>query len=74
MIDVNALIGPYPFRFVPHPDPDVLARVLEREGLSGAWVVKFGFTVTSMRTRSPCFLHSSSIALFPRVASAGDGK
>jgi hypothetical protein len=38
MIDVNALIGPYPFRFVPHPDPEVLERVLEREGLSGAWV------------------------------------
>src|SRR4051812_36874881 len=38
VIDVNALIGPYPFRFVPHPDPDVLERVLEREGLSGAWV------------------------------------
>lgn len=38
MIDVNALIGPYPFRFVPHPDPEVLLRVLDREGLSGAWV------------------------------------
>jgi hypothetical protein len=38
MIDVNTLIGPYPFRYVPHPDPDVLVRVLEREGLSGAWV------------------------------------
>ena len=38
MIDVNALIGSYPFRYVPHPDPDVLTRVLEREGLSGAWV------------------------------------
>ena len=38
MIDVNALIGPYPFRYLPHPDPDVLVRVLEREGLSGAWV------------------------------------
>lgn len=38
MIDVNALIGPYPFRYVPHPDPDVLVRVLEREGLRGAWV------------------------------------
>ena len=38
MIDVNALIGPYPFRFVPHPDPEVLVRVLEREGLGGAWV------------------------------------
>lgn len=38
MIDVNALIGPYPFRYVPHPDPDVLVRVLEREGLAGAWV------------------------------------
>lgn len=38
MIDVNALIGPYPFRYVPHPDPDVLVRVLEREQLAGAWV------------------------------------
>ena len=38
MIDVNALIGPYPFRFVPHPDPEVLERVLEREQLRGAWV------------------------------------
>ena len=38
MIDVNTLIGPYPFRYLPHPDPDVLARVLEREGLDGAWV------------------------------------
>jgi predicted TIM-barrel fold metal-dependent hydrolase len=38
MIDVNALIGPYPFRYVPHPDPDVLLRVLDREKLQGAWV------------------------------------
>jgi hypothetical protein len=38
MIDVNALIGPYPFRYVPHPDPEVLVRVLDREGLDGAWV------------------------------------
>lgn len=38
MIDCAAFIGPYPFRHLPHPDPDVLARVLEREGLDGAWV------------------------------------
>jgi predicted TIM-barrel fold metal-dependent hydrolase len=38
MIDCAAYIGPYPFRQLPHPDPDVLVRVLEREGLSGAWV------------------------------------
>jgi len=38
MIDVNACIGPYPFRHLPHPDPVVLVTVLEREGLSGAWV------------------------------------
>ncbi len=36
--DVNALIGSYPFRHVPHPDADVLVRVLDREGLEGAWV------------------------------------
>lgn len=37
-VDVNALVGPYPFRYVPHPDPEVLVRVLAREGLAGAWV------------------------------------
>lgn len=38
LIDVNTLIGPYPFRYIPHPDPDVLIRVLDREGIEGAWV------------------------------------
>ena len=38
MIDVNCFIGAYPFRELPHPDPDVLVRVLAREGLDGAWV------------------------------------
>jgi hypothetical protein len=38
MIDVNTLIGSYPFRHVPHPDPDVLVRVLDREGIESAWV------------------------------------
>ena len=38
MIDINTLIGPYPYRHVPHPDPEALLRVLEREELSGAWV------------------------------------
>ncbi len=37
-IDVNAFVGGFPFRHVPHPDPAVLVRVLEREGLHGAWV------------------------------------
>jgi predicted TIM-barrel fold metal-dependent hydrolase len=38
VIDVNAFVGGYPFRYVPHPDPAALVRVLEREGLSAAWV------------------------------------
>ncbi|HEU4721341.1 MAG TPA: hypothetical protein VFS59_08260 [Gemmatimonadaceae bacterium] len=38
MIDCAAYVGGFPFRHLPHPDPDVLVRVLEREGLSGAWV------------------------------------
>jgi len=38
MIDVNTFIGGYPFRHVPHPTPDALLRVLDREGLDGAWV------------------------------------
>ena len=36
-LDVNTFIGSYPFRHVPHPDPAVLVRVLDREGVSGAW-------------------------------------
>ncbi len=37
-VDVNTHIGGYPWRPVPHPDPAVLARVLEREGIASAWV------------------------------------
>jgi predicted TIM-barrel fold metal-dependent hydrolase len=38
VIDVNAFIGPYPFRLVPHPEPGVLVRVMDREGIQRAWV------------------------------------
>lgn len=38
MIDFNTFVGPYPFRYVPHPDPSALARVIEREGITSAWV------------------------------------
>ena len=37
-LDVHTYIGAYPFRHLPHPDPDVLVRVLAREGVEGAWV------------------------------------
>lgn len=36
--DVHTYIGAYPWRRLPHPDPEVLARVLEREGSDAAWV------------------------------------
>lgn len=36
--DVSALIGAYPFRHLPHPDPQTLVRVLDREGIGRAWV------------------------------------
>ena len=38
MIDVSTFIGQYPFRQLPHPDPEVLVKVLDREKLAGAWV------------------------------------
>jgi len=38
MIDVNALIGPYPYRYIPHPDAAILDKVIQRDGLDGAWV------------------------------------
>ncbi len=37
-VDVSAWIGPYPFRAVPHPEPEVLVRVLDRERIRRAWV------------------------------------
>lgn len=37
-VDVSTFIGSYPFRHLPHPDPDVLVRVLAREGVGAAWV------------------------------------
>lgn len=38
MIDCATYVGSFPFRELPHPEPAVLTRVLEREGLDGAWV------------------------------------
>ena len=38
MIDVNTFVGPFPFRYVPHPTPNALLSVLDREELEGAWV------------------------------------
>ena len=36
--DPTPCIGPYPFRYVPHPDPDALLGVMDREGIARAWV------------------------------------
>jgi hypothetical protein len=38
MLDPTPFIGPYAFRHVPHPDPEVLVRVMERERIESAWV------------------------------------
>lgn len=38
VLDLNTFIGSYPWRHLPHPDPEVLVRVLDREGCRGAWV------------------------------------
>jgi hypothetical protein len=38
LTDFNTFIGPYPFRHIPHPDPATLVRVMDREGISNAWV------------------------------------
>ncbi len=37
-IDPSVFVGQYPFRHLPHPDPDVLVRVLDREEVAHAWV------------------------------------
>ena len=38
LVDVHCWIGGYPWRHVPHPEPAVLRRVIEREGIAEAWV------------------------------------
>ena len=44
MLDVNTFIGAYPYRHLPHPDPDVLVRVLEHQsnqfGGEAVWDVR----------------------------------
>lgn len=37
-VDVGCWIGGYPFREIPHPEPEVLLKVLAREGMESAWV------------------------------------
>ena len=37
-LDVSTSIGGYPFRAIPHPDPEILVRVLARERIASAWV------------------------------------
>lgn len=65
MIDVNTLIGPYPFRFIPHPDPEVLVRVLDREQLERAWVGH----LPSAFYRDP---NSGNAQLYTGLAAYGD--
>ena len=36
-VDVHTYVGGYPFRDVPHPEPEILVRVLAREGVAQAW-------------------------------------
>src|SRR5512143_3652091 len=38
LTDVNAFVGGYPFRHVPHPEAETLIRVMDREGIARAWV------------------------------------
>jgi hypothetical protein len=37
-VDPTVFIGEYPYRDVPHPDPEPLIRVMHREGIEHAWV------------------------------------
>ena len=60
-VDVNTWIGGLPDRDVPHPEAPVLARVLVREGVAGAWVAH----LPSIFAEDP---HASHDALFAELA------
>lgn len=64
-LDVSALIGAYPFREIPHPDPETLLRVLDREEIREAWV---GHLPTVFH-RDP---HHGNLALYQAVANHRD--
>jgi len=61
-LDVSALIGAYPFREIPHPDPDTLVHVLDREEIAEAWV---GHIPTAFH-RDP---HCGNRALYQAIAT-----
>lgn len=60
-LDVSALVGAYPFREIPHSDPETLVRVLDREGIAEAWV---GHLPTAFH-RDP---HYGNLALYQAIA------
>jgi predicted TIM-barrel fold metal-dependent hydrolase len=62
---VSALIGAYPFREIPHSDPETLVRVLDREGIAEAWV---GHLPTAFH-RDP---HYGNLALYQAIANHRD--
>src|SRR5688572_31129033 len=64
-LDVSALIGAYPFREIPHSDPETLVRVLDREGIVEAWV---GHLPTAFH-RDP---HYGNLALFQAIGNPPD--
>ena len=65
MIDVNTLVGPYPFRYVPHPTPDALVRVLDREEIETAWVGH----LPSVFYRDPVLGNAELLAMLQPFAS-----
>lgn len=67
VIDVNCLIGPYPFRYLPHPDPEILVRVLDREGIAGAWVGHLPSAFHRDPTAGNAQLYSALVPHEPRL-------
>ena len=60
-IDVTSWIGGYPFRDVPHPDPEILVRVLDREPrrASSAFFSSHFFTNSPMILEAPALVMSA---------------
>lgn len=70
LLDVNAFVGSYPYRQIPHPDPEILVCVLDREEIGSAWVGHLAGAFHRDPYPSNAWLHASLLPHRERLIPA----